>query len=161
MFRILLWQTLTICGGPMVDAAARRALSNITERMFRDIWGTRAQWPVKLGYPRYILRMLQLLLTEAIRHAHYAVTPLRYTWSTGILMSVVHGKEWTADAKPAGLKGGQIPNKYVPPGLQTKTSFFGFGANRKKAPGTNKKTPSYRSSTVFTWLHFAASRVAE
>ena len=34
---------LLICGGPMVDAAARRALSNITERMFRDIWETRAQ----------------------------------------------------------------------------------------------------------------------
>ena len=34
---------------------------------------------LKLGTPRYILRMLQLLLTEAIRHAYTYHTPSRYT----------------------------------------------------------------------------------
>ena len=54
-------------------------LQNVCSGTYGELGlNTQQSW----GTLRYILRMLQLLLTEAIRHAHYAVTPLRYTRST-------------------------------------------------------------------------------
>ena len=83
--------------------------------------------------------MLQLLLTEAIRHAHYTSDTIKIHLKYGGLIKRHRtlGKGGVSARGQAGLKGEKILTNIFPPASKEKIFFFGLtpSANRKKGSG--------------------------